>query len=102
MVNTSKTIYNVSSSPDRYSDLIKDVNSFTGGGIGFGLLLTVFLVTYFSLRSFQGLDALKTSVWVTWLTSLFLTLVDLVNPAVAILLFLVLLAVTGFMSKSRT
>lgn len=100
MVNTSATKYNVTS-VDSYSGLIQDVNIFVGGTVGIGLVLVIWLITFFSLQSYPNMDALKASTWVAWLTSLFMTLVGVVEPSFSILLFIMLLAITGYSSRPR-
>jgi len=100
MVNVSQTKYNVSSTSD-FTGLFKQVNEFTGGAVGIGFILTVWLIVFFSLQNYRNVDALKASTWVAWLLSLFMTLLKVIRPAFSVLLLIVLLAATAYSSKGR-
>lgn len=100
MVNASKTKYNVTS-PEEYTGLFRQVNEFTGGSVGIGFVLIVWVISFFSLQNFSNVDALKSSTFIAWLLSLFMTLMKVTKPALSILLFVLLLALTGYSSKGR-
>jgi len=100
MVNASQTKYNLSS-PESYEGLFTSVNGYVGGSLGMGLILVIWIITFFTLQTYPNIDALKASTWVAWLMSLFMTLVGLIQPAFSILLFIVVLATTAYSAKPR-
>lgn len=100
MVNTSKTKYNVTS-PEEYTGLFRQVNEFTGGSVGIGLILIVWMISFFSLQNYRNIDALKSSTFIAWLLSLFMTLMNVTKPAFSFLLLIALLAMTAYSSKGR-
>jgi hypothetical protein len=82
-----------------FADLMGQVNTFSNGALGPMMLLAVFSVSFFSLQNSRTTDSVQASAWITWLTSIFLVLLGILNSTLSILLLVIVLVITAYQSQ---
>lgn len=92
--------YNTTSA-ETVSGLMVQVNGYVGGTMGVGLVLMTWIIAYYSMQQYPNMDALRGSTWVAWLTSMFATILGILTPSFSILLFLIVVALTGYGYSNR-
>ncbi|WP_096389604.1 hypothetical protein [Halopenitus persicus] len=71
-----------------FEGLFQRSNEFMGGGFGFGILLVVWGISFYTLNDFPVRDSVSASTYVTFLTSAILTLIGVVEPAFTFVLLI--------------
>lgn len=94
------TEYTINST-DSFSGLMQQSQTWSGGALGPLLLFTIFSVTYFSLRGARGGAAFQASAWVTWLSSVFLTLTGVLDSSISLFLLIIVVVTTLLQVKGR-
>jgi hypothetical protein len=82
-----------------FNGLLMHSNEYMQGGFGFGVLFIVFAVSFHRLSRYPNSDALTASGFITFLTSAFMSLIGVLNPAITVLLFLI---TTGVVAHNLT
>lgn len=71
-----------------FSGLLREANTFMGGGLGYGLLMVFWLVSMAVLSSYPNVDALKASTYITWIASILFTVFEVVDPTIPLAIFM--------------
>lgn len=99
MVNTSAMKYNTTEiSANSFSDLLVHGNKFMNGGLAYGLIFIVWLVSMAALANYPNLDTLKTSTYIAWLTSVLFAVFGVVSATFPIALFVLVAGLTAYQS----
>ena len=99
-VDTSAMKYNVTD-PGTIQGLFQHSNEFMGGGFAYGSIMVVWAIVFFGLNSYPNKDALVASTWVAFLTSAYLALIEIIEPAFSILLLVAALGLSA-LNQSTT
>lgn len=83
-------------SAQSFTELMRLSNEYMGGGLGYGLILVFWVLSFTVLNQFPNLDALKSSTYVAWLSSLMFAVFGLVRPAFPMALFLVVAGLAAY------
>ncbi len=63
-----------------YGQVLVGINNASGGWLGFGILLTIFVVSFVAFKAYSSAKAFATSMFITFITSLMLTGLNLISP----------------------
>lgn len=77
-------------------DLFVHSNQFMGGGLAYGVILSVWAITFYAMNDYPTSDAVVASTWTAFLTSAFLAILEIIEPAFSILLLVAVLGLTGY------
>lgn len=82
--------------PNSFSDLLFLGNKFMGGGLAYGIVMIIWLVSMATLAQYPNLDTLKTSTYIAWLTSVLFTVFGVVSPTFPAALFVLVAGITAY------
>lgn len=100
MVNTSVMKYNTTEiQANSFSELLVYGNKFMGGGFAYGIIFIVWLVSMAALANYPNLDTLKTSSYISWLTSVLFAVFGVVETTFPIALFILVAAITAYQNS---
>jgi len=97
MVDTSVTKYNTTDlSGESFSELFRTANEFMGGGMGYGLVFVVWLISMSLFSQYPNVDALKASSYSAWLTAVLFSVFGVVPATFPMALFILVAALVGY------
>lgn len=79
-----------------FTELMQLSNEYMGGGLGYGLIMVFWVLSFTVLNQYPNLDALKASTYVAWLSSVLFAVFDLVRPTFPMALFLAVAALAAY------
>lgn len=82
-------------------DLFVHSNDFMGGGFAYGIILSVWAISFYALNDWPNDEAFVASTWSAWLTSGILALLDIIEPSFSILLLVGVLLLTAYSYASN-
>jgi len=89
--------YNVTNiSANSFSDVLRETNTFMGGGLGYGLVFVVWIISFTFFAEYPNIDALKASSFTAWLISILLSVFSVVPASFPMALFLGVAALTAY------
>jgi len=79
-----------------FSDVLRETNSFMGGGLGYGLIFVVWIISFTYFANYPNTDALKASSYTAWLTSILFSVFGVVPASFPMALFLGVAGITAY------
>jgi hypothetical protein len=100
MVNiTESTKYNVTQmNVDSLSDLLVQSNQFMQGGLAYGIIFVLWLVSMTLYSNYPNIDALKASTFTAWLASIVFAVFGVVPASFPAILAIIVAALSAFQS----
>ena len=100
MVNiTESTKYNVTQmNVDSLSDLLVQSNQFMQGGLAYGIIFVLWLVSMTLYSNYPNVDALKASTFTAWLGSILFAVFGVVPASFPAILAIIVAALSAFQS----
>jgi len=83
-----------------FSDLFVEANGFMGGGLGYGVVFVVWLISLTLFAEYPNTDALKASSFTAWLTSILFSVFGVVPASFPMALFLAVAGITAYQEVS--
>lgn len=77
-----------------FSGLANNADKFTGGIVGPGILMIIWVISFYMVENFTNKEAIKSSTWVTFLSSLALNPVGIVSSNTTLMLFIVVVVIS--------
>lgn len=103
MVNETVMKYNTTSiDANSFTGLFQISNDFMNGGLGYGLVFTVWLISMASLSQYPNLDAVVSSTYLAWLTSIMFAVLGVVPTTFPAVLFFIVAGVTAYRQANPT
>lgn len=79
-----------------FSDLFFEANMFMGGGLGYGVVFVVWLISFTTFSQYPNTDSLVASTYSAWLTSILFAVFEVVPSSFPLVLFIVVAAVSAY------
>ena len=89
--------YNVTS----FQDLLIYNNTVTNNMFGLSILVIVFFISFFTMLKFGSKVSFASSMWLTTVVSVFLWILQLVNPDIMVVLTVITALSTVFLFRTR-
>jgi hypothetical protein len=100
MVNTSATKYNTTEiSANSFSDLLRLGNQYMNGGLAYGLVFIIWLISMTVFSNYPNVDALKASTYTAWLSSVLFAVFGVIGPEFPLILFIVVAALAAYQQR---